>query len=136
MAKPLNEPWSDFIPGTCERKVSAYVVFRPIRSWHSLTYAGEGIKIVNSDRSGCVDDNGRCSPPKTVTHRVYWRTDEPSRCLSSFLSYPGAMGYFGQTLEGQYFWEIYPVGKDVERFATEIEMEARVIELLGEEPPR
>jgi hypothetical protein len=51
-----------------------------------------------------------------------------------FLSYPGGMGYFGGASDGPkgtYFWELYPGREgDIERFANEVEAEARVVELL------
>jgi hypothetical protein len=117
--------WSDYIPGTMEREIAPNIFFRPLRSWHSLTYAGEGLKIVNGDRSGCLDNQHRCFAPLVVTHRAYWNKKSGKR-LSAFLSYPGAMGSFGNS----YFWELYPVKGDIRRFATEEELERTVKRLL------
>lgn len=129
----MSEKSHDFIPATVEREVAPNVVFRPIRCWHSLTYAGEGLTKVNGDGSGCLTADGRyCSRPLTATHRIYWNK-ETKAFVSSFLSYPGGMGYFGDG-DGrqQYFWEINATGfDDVERYATEEEMEERVIEVLS-----
>lgn len=125
----IPDSWSDFIPSTCEREIAPNVVFRPIRSWSSLTYAGEGLREVNGDGSGCVGSNEKCYPPRTVTHRCYWNKLTKTR-LSAFLSYPGAMGSFGHGMgDKQYFWEIYYLG-EIERFAEETEMEQRIIEVL------
>ena len=130
--------WSDFIPGTSERAISwnrarqPVIVFRPIRTWFSNTYAGEGLSSVRGDRSGCLDSEGRCHAPYVVTHRVYWHKVTNAR-LSAFLSYPGAMGYFGSSGandKGTYFWELYPDNGDVSRWSTEDELEARVRQLL------
>lgn len=119
--------WKDYIPATMERIVAANITFRPIRSWHSLTYAGEGLQNVNGDGSGCVHANGRtCNRPLTVTHRIYTNT-KTGKQLSSFLSYPDGMGAVDV-----YFWEIFPIEQDIERFESEYEMERRVIDLLSE----
>lgn len=103
----------DFIPATMARSIGDGVFFRPIRSWHSATYAGEGLtKIPGSDdSSGCLRD-GMCPQPRSVTHRAYWHKRNPKATVSVFLSYPNAMGACDQ-----YFWEMYPgPDGDVERF--------------------
>lgn len=103
-----------FIPTTMEREIYKNIVFRPLRSWHSNTYAGEKLKIVNGDRSGCVNSDERtCNIPYTVTHRLYWNKNNPTKTISAFLSYPNAMGAWNE-----YFWEIYPSedGNDIDRF--------------------
>jgi len=127
----MTDYWTDFIPGTMEREIAPNIVFRPIRSWHSATYAGERLRKVGNDGSGCMrldnDDTKICNIPLTVTHRCYWNKQTGKR-LSVFLSYPEGMGYFG---DKQYFWEAYPVGDDVERYETEDEMERSVIGLLS-----
>jgi len=128
-----------FIPGTKERHVTPDIVFRPIRSWHCNTYAGEGLFNNHGDGSGClIKDKEKdlfkiCHQPKAVTHRIYWHKNHPGEHISSFLSYPDGMGAVPS-----YFWEIYPVESeegysDIERFYgdnAEQEMEKRVIELL------
>lgn len=118
----------NFIPGTMERKVASNIVYRPIRAWHSNTYAGEGLKTWKGDRSGCLRDDGlTCIKPYTVTHRIYWNTQTQEE-ISSFLSYPNAMGCCDD-----YFWEIYDYKSgETSRYATEEEMEAKVISLLTE----
>ncbi len=117
----------DFIPTTMERAISKDIVFRPIRSWHSNTYAGEGLAIINNDRSGCVDANGLCRKPSTVTHRIYWNTITKEE-VSAFLSYPHGMGAVSS-----YFWEIYNYKSGAcERFNSESEMETRIISILTE----
>lgn len=117
-----------FIPGTMNRQITPEIVYRPIRSWHSLTYAGEGLRSVGGDGSGCVHENDMCRKPLSVTHRLYWRVADPTDTISAFLSYPGGMGYW----EKKYFWEIYYPRciEDVERFLEEEEMERRVVQLL------
>lgn len=115
----------DFIPATIERDIGHNILFRPIRSWTALNYAGEGLYIVNGDRSGCLRDDNTCSKPLTVTHRMYWNV-KTLKMLSTFLSYPNAMG-----VRDTYFWEIYPVEGDIERFDSESEMEDRIIQLIG-----
>ena len=122
----------DFIPGTMPREIDPNIFFQPIRSWHSNTYAGEGLTSVNGDGSGCLrKDKNRfglnvCSPPLSVTHRIYWN-DQTKKELSVFLSYPNGMACCDT-----YFWEIYPYNDDVGRFTTEAEMEAEVIAILKE----
>jgi hypothetical protein len=119
----------DFIPTTCERKVSGKIVFRPIKSWHGNTYAGEGLKIHNGDRSGCLKDSDgvleQCYKPLTVTHRVYWHRGNPEEEVSAFLSYPNGMGAMDC-----YFWEAY-ITRDTPRFTSEEEMERKVVRHLN-----
>lgn len=74
-----------FIPATMEREIHKDIVFRPIRSWHRGAYAGEQLKIVNGDRSGCVNEAGYCHAPLTVTHRLYWNKSNPDKSISAFL---------------------------------------------------
>lgn len=121
----------DFIPGTREVEIGRGVVYRPIRSWHSGTYAGERKRVQeDGDTSGCIDEKGRpYGRPYTVTHRLYWNRRDPERRVSVFLSYPGAMGACPE-----YFWEAYIA--DVERFATEGECEARILQELGDAAPQ
>ena len=111
-----------FIPTTMERHITKSIVFRPIRSWHSHTYAGENLESVNGDGSGCLKKDlitkqgitfdGTISRPYTVTHRLYWNVKNPNETISAFLSYPDAMGCSG----GEYFWEIHPYKNDIKRF--------------------
>lgn len=123
----------DFIPGTSPRQIAPNIFFQPIRSWHSNTYAGEGLTSVNGDGSGCLreapDKFGLavCSPPLSVTHRIYWN-EQTGQQLSVFLSYPNAMGSCDS-----YFWEVYPVDDDIARFDSETEMEVEVIKLLSKD---
>jgi hypothetical protein len=132
----------DFIPATMERKIAKDIVFRPMKSWHSMTYAGEKLtKMPNSeDRSGCMRDvNGMpmTSIPYTVTHRVYWHKKHPKEnTISAFLSYPDAMGSSG----GEYFWETLGTSKnrDIERFFgddAEAKMEKKIIRVLSRMKP-
>lgn len=115
-----------FIPTTMEREIGDNIVFRPKRTWHSNTYAGEKLKIVNGDRSGCMIGDDICRIPYTVTHRLYWHKSNPSKTISSFLSYPNGMGACNE-----YFWEIYPAEDgDIERFSSELEMEKAIIKIL------
>lgn len=118
----MNIPESQFIPTTCEREIAPNIVFRPIRSWHSNTYAGEGLYKVNGDGSGCLKRSGHalevCYKPYTVTHRAYWHK-QTGEYISAFLSYPSGMGAVDQ-----YFWEIHDSSDDYEaRFFSETEME-------------
>jgi hypothetical protein len=121
----------DFIPGTTEREVAPNIVFRPIRSWHSGTYAGEKLRDVNGDRSGCLVDKklggfvDLCTVPYTVTHRIYWNK-ETGKNISAFLSYPGAMA-----IGDRYFWEIHPYKGDIARFDSEDVMERAVVAELS-----
>lgn len=125
-----------FIPCTMEREASPDVVWRPVRSWHSLTYAGEGLDKIpgTQDGSGCIKKDGRgfqtTTRPLTVTHRLYWLKSDPNKSISSFLSYPHGMG-----CSNEYFWETYGTSEDgeVERFFgvnAEQEMEQAVIRTL------
>lgn len=121
----------DFLPATREISIGRGVVYRPIRSWHSGTYAGERITNVHGDRSGCVTNvpgslTQHCPPPYTVTHRVYWNKRDPERTVSAFLSYPNGMGCCPD-----YFWEA--MGSDEpERFPSEEECETRILEWLSD----
>ena len=126
-----------FLPCTREVSIGRGIVYRPIRSWHSGTYAGEGIDHVNSDRSGCVEvlnDREVTSPPSTATHRLYWNVRHPSVRVSAFLSYPGRMG-----VSDEYFWEteIASGFDSITRFFgdnAEVEMEVAITEELKDEP--
>jgi hypothetical protein len=115
----------EFIPTTLEREIAPDIVFRPIKSWHSGTFAGERLTKIpgTTDGSGCLRD-GRCSPPLTVTHRKYWNK-KTNKSISAFLSYPNGMSRIDR-----YFWEIYPIDGDIERFNSEEEMEEKIKELL------
>ena len=104
----------DFIPATMARPIGDGVFFRPIRSWHSGTYAGERLTKIpgTTDLSGCLGHHDR---PLTVTHRVYWNETAPEKIVSSFLSYPDGMGACDV-----YFWEAYPSPEgDIERWTGE-----------------
>ena len=132
-----------FIPTTMERKIAKNIVFRPIRSWHSNTYAGEQLETMpnSMDRSGCMRidrlanyESKMCSIPKTVTHRLYWHKKNPNLTISAFLSYPDGMG----GSNGEYFWEVYSVRRDgdIDRFFgkdAEKRMEAKIIRFLRKE---
>ena len=118
-----------FIPCTIARSIGDGIFFRPIKSWHSGTYAGEHLlKIPGTiDGSGCVRSEAErtCSIPLTVTHRLYWHEHYPTAKVSAFLSYPDAMG----CSNGEYFWETYGISGDVERYFgdnAEAEMEEAV----------
>ncbi len=123
----------DFIPCTREIEIADGVRYRPIRSWHSGTYAGEGRDVVDGDRSGCAwshDGMLVTMVPRTVVHRAYWNVKHPDRWVSAFLSYPGAMG-----AERVYFWEanIPSDGDSITRFVgdnAEAEMEAAIVAYL------
>jgi hypothetical protein len=129
---------SEFIPATTARAIGSGVFFRPVKSWHSGTYSGEKLEHMpgSNDRSGCLYDvkvGGAlrtCSPPLTVTHRLYWHERDPSKTISVFLSYPDGMG----CSDGKYFWESYGLDQhqgDIERYfgeSAETEMEADVIQ--------
>ncbi len=106
-----------FIPCTMARGIGDGIFFRPVKSWHSATYAGEKLtKIPGSyDGSGCMWTERFhglqvCCVPYTVTHRLYWHERDPSKTVSAFLSYPNAMG-----CSDEYFWETSGIGDDVER---------------------
>ena len=126
----------EFIPGTMEREIAKNIVFRPVRSWHSNTYAGEGLYEVKGDGSGCLIAQGKygntigldvCMKPLSVTHRVYWNKKKPDKIISAFLSYPNGMGYYGS-----YFWEALGTREDdIERFDDEKEMERKIIRVLS-----
>jgi hypothetical protein len=112
-----------FIPCTREVEFAPGLVYRPIRSWHSGTYAGERLTAVRGDGSGCmsvVDGRPVTSIPYTVTHRLYWKKGYPERTISAFLSYPGGMGH-----SAGYFWEAFGDGIE-ERFDSEEDMERAV----------
>jgi len=131
-----------FIPCTMEREIAKDIVFRPIKSWHSNTFAGEKLLEMpgSEDRSGCmklIKDKGyqmeMCMIPYTVTHRVYWHRKNPENMISAFLSYPEAMG----CSDGEYFWEALGTAKeDIERFfgdSAEHDMEKKIIKALKRE---
>lgn len=126
----------EFIPCTMERHIGNRIYFRPIKSWHTGVYAGEKLyKIPGTNGgSGCLRrDTGKyqdlCSPPLTVTHRLYWHEKNKDKTISAFLSYPNGMGAMKE-----YFWEIYPAEDgDIERFVgdkAEEEMEEMIKRLL------
>ena len=125
-----------FVPTTREVSIGDGVVYRPVRSWHSGTYAGERRETIpgTSDGSGCIkvkrgSGEELCHPPQTVTHRLYWNVAKPDDTISAFLSYPGAMGCCDE-----YFWEAY-IGEDVERWTgdtAEADMETAILGVLGD----
>jgi len=128
---------NEFIQKTMERKVSGQIVFRPIKSWHSNTYAGERLEKMpfsKEDGSGCmrrVNGMNMCYIPFTVTHRLYWHKKNPKEKISVFLSYPDGMGACEE-----YFWEVYSIRKDgdIKRFYgdnAEEEMEKEIVKFLN-----
>lgn len=129
----MSKRQQEFIPATVARSIGDGVFFRPIRSWHSGTFAGEKLDSIpgSDDRSGCLYTERvggilrTCSPPMTVTHRLYWHERDPSKTLSAFLSYPNAMG-----CSEEYFWEAYGIDpEDVTRYFgddAETEMETAI----------
>lgn len=121
----------DFLPCTRTVSIGDGIWYRPIRSWHAGTYAGEGLQVVHGDRSGCVEmvgDREMTSPPRSAIHRLYWWEGEPLRRVSALLSYPHGLG-----ASPNYFWEV-SIG-DCERFhgkLAEEEMEKAVKAFLLE----
>ena len=128
-----------FIPTTKETSIGKNIVWRPVKSWHSGTHAGEKLTVMpgqdpkTGDKSGCMrelDGLPMCSIPYTVTHRIYWNTITKKE-VSTFLSYPDAMGYS----DGKYFWELLnPDIGDTERFFgndAQEKMEERIKKLIG-----
>jgi hypothetical protein len=118
---------AQWLPCTRAIAIGGGVFYRPIRSWHSGTYAGERLTIVRGDKSGCMMAGGPLGRdvaplPNTATHRLYWHKSDPDAVVSAFLSYPGGMGCCDE-----YFWETN-IG-DCERFtgpSAEEEMEASI----------
>ena len=121
----------NFIPATMEREIAKDIVFRPIKSWHSNTYAGEKEEHLpnETDRSGCarkIDGLWYCPIPLSVTHRKYWHRKNPKYTISAFLSYPNGLGAVDK-----YFWEaLGTINKYEERFFSEEEMERKIIKKL------
>lgn len=121
----------DMFPGLRTRQLTDTISWRFYKHWGQNWPAGEGLEILNGDRSGCVFDiNGMkwTGVPSVVQARVY---EGPKGWISAVYSYPHGIGYMPD-----YFWEIYApetpdLMEDVERFDTEEEMEARVTELLS-----
>jgi hypothetical protein len=122
-----------FVPATRRIEIGEGVGYRPLRSWHSGVLAGEegvaGELSKDKDRSGLtvtIKHHGystrMCYPPKSVTHRFYWK-DDVTLGVSCFLSYPNGMG-----AGDSYFWEVLLDAGDVERFKTEEKVEARILE--------
>lgn len=121
----------EFIPGTMEREIAKDIVFRPIKSWHSNTFAGERLEFIpgTKDRSCCmkkIDGMNMCSIPYTVTHRLYWNRNKPEQTISAFLSYPN-----GLIPTDSYMWEALVGGGC--RYSSEEEMEKAIIRELTEE---
>lgn len=134
--KDVTEHGERFIPCTREITIGGGVWYRPLRSWHSNTYAGEGLTSVRGDGSGCLHEGRGAMPvasqPSTVTHRLYWHERNRERTISVFLSYPNRMGYS----DGEYFWEAYGTGIEARWFGenAETEMEAAVLAVLNGMP--
>lgn len=100
------------------------------KHWGQGVWAGEGLEVVNGDRSGCIKFIGverYTSPPVIVQARTY-RSNSTGASLSAVYSYPMGIG-----LVDHYFWEIYPGrdGDNPERFDSEDEMEQAIKEILG-----
>ena len=121
----------EFIPCMKEREIAKDIVFREIKSWHRGTYAGERLKYIPGtfDRSGCVGDDGKCYPPLSVCHRIYYHRKNPGFYISAFLSYPDGLAPINE-----YFWETLGTEEDdIERFFgenAEEEMERKIIKVL------
>ena len=128
--------WNDFYPATKWHDIGEGVRWRLHKHWGTNVWAGETLTDKAGDRSGCLLDcyirsaQGEyipmkaCLPPFVVEQRIYQKEDKQ---LSAVLSYPFPRGIGA---ESRYFWEIYPVDSDIERFFDEEEMEQRVIQLL------
>jgi hypothetical protein len=128
----FRQPDTRFIPGTMEREIAPDIVFRPVRSWHGGTYAGEGLTEVKGDRSGCLlykDGMDMTSRPLSVTHRIYWNRKNPKITISAILSYPD-----GICSGNVYVWETLGTsssGIATEHFMNEKEMEDKIIKVLS-----
>lgn len=138
----MSERGEWFIPATMARAIGGGVYFRPIRSWHSATYAGEGLTKIpgTNDGSGCLFSETLrglkvALPPSTVTHRLYWHERNPDDTISAFLSYPDSMGACDV-----YFWEALRVieDEDITRFFgdnAEAEMETAIRDHFAKDNP-
>ena len=104
--------------------------------WAMNSYAGLGVSEVNGDSSGCIyrrlserEGLKLCLVPKVAIYRHYWSSKGKISC---FLSYPNGMGMLDD-----FFWEVYSLEgdlfDDIERFDTEEECEAWIINKLKEE---
>lgn len=118
-----------FVPATRAISVGRGVVYRPLRSWHSGVFAGERLPSDRGDRSGCVLGQLRgldvTVPPKTYTHRLYWNSDDPTKFVSCFLSYPN-----GMSIVGEYHWEA-SIDGEIARFSSEDEAERAILDAIG-----
>ena len=103
------------IPCMCEREIAKDIVFKEVKRWHRLSYAGEGLKFIpgTKDRSGCIHDDGKCHPPLSVCHRIYYHKKNPEYLISAVLSYPNGLSSINE-----YFWETLGTAEDgdIERF--------------------
>lgn len=123
--EPLKE--EDCFPGTQWHQIGDGVAWRNYKHWGTGVYAGEGIERRNGDGSGCrTKINGLwwTCVPTVVEARGYQKGD---KMISAVFSYPGGIG-----IDPYYFWEIYPVDDGIERYTSEVEMEARIKELLAD----
>lgn len=128
--------WTDFFPGTRWVPIGQGIEWRLHKHWGQGVWAGEGLFSHNGDGSGCLTDFdilGRridrnrpiyptTSKPIVVCQRIYRKG---SRQLSAVFSYP-----HGLSIIDEYFWELYPVGDNIERFDTEEEMESKIKKIL------
>jgi hypothetical protein len=116
-----------FFPGLSTRELTPFIYWRFYKHWGQGYAAGEGLKHIGGDRSGCLDDDGRTDRPFVVQARLY---ESLKGKVSAVYSYPNGLGAVDH-----YFWEIMPIegelDHEVERFDTEGPMERRIIELLG-----
>lgn len=120
--------WTDYFPCTKWVKIGDGISYRLHKHWGMNAWAGEGLKIHNEDRSGCLVDEtlgghiGLTCKPIVVLQRIYKKGKKE---MSAVLSYP-----HGITGSDEYCWEIYPMADgDIERFfgeKAEQKMERRI----------
>lgn len=115
-------------PGLKVNYLTPWIRWEFYKHWGQGVYAGEGRVSMHGDRSGCVHViNGLDWTDKPIVAQARLYESEKGG-ISAVYSYPN-----GLVPRPDYFWEIYDAQllPDVERFDTEAQMEARVIELLG-----
>lgn len=127
----MNQGKDTTFPGLTERHLTDAITWNYYKHWGQGCLAGEGIRQVNGDRSGCLHQEGHLTytnVPIVAQARLY-KSEKGE--ISAVYSYPNGIGVCDT-----YFWEIWPVEgtfpdcEDPERFATEAEMEERIAALL------
>lgn len=111
-----------FVPGTRAVEIACGVRYRPVRSSMTCAFAGEGLRVHEGDRAGCLIGEDMMRTPFAYVHRLYWHPEVEGRAANALLAYPGRLG-------PTYTWQVFLGGED-RRFDAEEALEEALVAFL------